>query len=385
MATPLIIVGESTRAAAKSALLAGFQPWRIDRFVTRDLKDLGSVRQCPTDRFPTAILELLEDAPPDASVLYTAPLENHPELLEAIAFDRPLLGCSANAVRQVRDPLALANLPTVRGLKFPKVWRSASLRARLDRAISTLWGGRQYLAKPQASWGGRNINFWSLAQRSNHDFYLQQYLHGMPISAVYVADGWSAQLSGVTEQLIGKRSFGAERFRYCGSVGPINLSDKQRHALMHLGVVLTQRFDLRGIFGIDAIMDRRGQIWPVEVNPRYTDSVELLEQTTNLPLLATHQVDHAAPISKRRPRTRGQRFCAKSILYTKTHTSIADPDTEFDSDQLTDLPMSNALIPPATPLCTLHVTASTRDDCLKQLHDRAEKLYRCITTEKPPT
>lgn len=385
MAIPLIIVGESTRAAAKSALLAGFQPWRIDRFLTRDLKELGPARQCPIDRFPAAILELLNDAPSDASVLYTAPLENHPELLEAIAFDRPLLGCSADAVRQVRDPLALANLPTVRGLKFPKVWRSASLRARLGQAASALWGGRQYLAKPRASCGGRNIDFWSPAQRTNHDFYLQQYLRGMPISAVYVADGWSAQLSGVTEQLIGERPFGADGFMYCGSIGPIDLSEKQRHALMHLGVVLTQRFDLRGIFGIDAIVDWRSQIWPVEVNPRYTDSVELLEQTTNFPLLATHQVNHAAPISKRRPRNRGQRFHAKAILYTKTHTSISDLDTEFDSNQLTDLPMSNALIPPATPLCTIHATANTRDDCLKQLHDRAEKLYHSITTDKPPT
>ena len=103
MGRPLIIIGASARAAAASALRAGFQPWCVDLFADRDLQALAPVRRCPAGRYPLGLLELLDDAP-DAPVLCCGALENYPHLVNAVAARRPLQGCSVAAMFKVRDP-----------------------------------------------------------------------------------------------------------------------------------------------------------------------------------------------------------------------------------------------------------------------------------------
>ncbi len=201
--------------------------------------------------------------------------------------------------------MALPSLPTTAGLQFCKTRAADSLWQRFahrltDRLVHQVFqrltgklGGHRYLLKPRRSAGGVGIA-WSQADGSlDKNHYLQQYITGTPCSAVFHADGWSASLMGVTEQLVGDADFGAAAFRHCGSLGPIILSEQARAALAHLAVQLTQRFDVRGIFGVDLIMDADGTLWPIEVNPRYVASIEVIERALSLPLLA-HLENNAA-------------------------------------------------------------------------------------------
>ncbi len=68
----------------------------------------------------------------------------------------------------------------------------------------------------------------------------------------------------------------AAPFHYCGSVGPVDCSPGLQEMLERLGNTLTASCQLRGIFGVNGVL-RDGAFWPVEVNPRYTASVEVLE------------------------------------------------------------------------------------------------------------
>src|SRR5260370_36854385 len=54
-----------------------------------------------------------------------------------------------------------------------------------------------------------------------------------------------------------------------------------------IGDVLARECGLRGLFGIDCIV-RDGVPWPVEVNPRYTASVEVIEWKSGRTALAEH-------------------------------------------------------------------------------------------------
>ncbi|MFV2092463.1 MAG: hypothetical protein ACC634_05210, partial [Hyphomicrobiales bacterium] len=36
------------------------------------------------------------------------------------------------------------------------------------------------------------------------------------------------------------------------------------------------------VFGVDLVMDFKGNLWPIEVNPRYTASVGLIEKITGV-------------------------------------------------------------------------------------------------------
>src|SRR5262249_1234550 len=108
-------------------------------------------------------------------------------------------------------------------------------------------------------------------------------------SGVFLGEGkQGAQLLGVTRQLIGEKWLHAGPFRYCGSVGPWMLSDGEQATLENIARVLTRAADLRGLFGVDFV-GRDGIPWPVEVNPRYTASIEVLEYASKLQALAWHR------------------------------------------------------------------------------------------------
>jgi predicted ATP-grasp superfamily ATP-dependent carboligase len=104
---------------------------------------------------------------------------------------------------------------------------------------------------------------------------------------VYVAAEGEAQLLGVTRQIIGEPWLRAHGFQYAGSIGPWPVSDATRATLARLGSVLSEQFELTGLFGVDFILDG-DQVWTVEVNPRYTASVEIVERCTGVRAVAAH-------------------------------------------------------------------------------------------------
>src|SRR5262245_56065277 len=112
----LAIVGASARAAAFSALWAGYEVAAADLFADADLK-----RACPATRisdYPTGLADWLAATPCDAW-MYTGALENHPELIDRMAEVRPLYGNRGASLRLVRGPLRLQQALRDADLAFP--------------------------------------------------------------------------------------------------------------------------------------------------------------------------------------------------------------------------------------------------------------------------
>lgn len=366
----LIILGASARAAAQSARRAGYEPWCADLFCDRDLARIATARRCPAKEYPAGLLRLLETAPAEAPVLLTGALENYPELLRAIAFERELLGSTPEAIERVRDPLALPSLPTTTGLRFCKTSTGGSLGQRLSQLVFGSTGVNPYLLKPRRSAGGVHIRWWQPGQSVGEDFYIQQYVRGTPHSAVFFADGWSATLLGVSEQLVGSAMLGAEGFRYCGSLGPVSMSERQRAALSHLAVQLTQRYDVRGIFGVDFIIDGRERIWPVEVNPRYTACIEVLERAFRLPLLA-----RLGDQSTERHARQSHQWHGKGIVFARRDVRVDDLYERFAEHEIADVPAVGARVRVGRPICTVFAAEASRAACHEALAEQARRLY----------
>ena len=80
---------------------------------------------------------------------------------------------------------------------------------------------------------------------------------------------------------------GASAFTYAGSIGPLPLETSHGNQFEKIGQCLARRFHLRGLFGVDVVI-QDDLVWPVEVNPRYTASIEVLERTTSANFLDWH-------------------------------------------------------------------------------------------------
>jgi predicted ATP-grasp superfamily ATP-dependent carboligase len=92
----------------------------------------------------------------------------------------------------------------------------------------------------------------------------------------------------VTDQLVGTRWTGAPPFHYAGSIGPLRLAPRARAAFERIGDCLAAEYSLVGLFGVDLIRDRQGRYWPVEVNPRYPASSEVLELASGVSIVGLH-------------------------------------------------------------------------------------------------
>ncbi len=277
MAPTLTIVGASVRAAAFSAQRAGYRVRAADMYGDVDLR-----RACAAFRvvrYPQGLAAAIR-GPHDGGWMYCGALENYPRLIDRWARLRPLWGNPGRVVRRVRDPRAAEAALAEAGLRCPAIAD--------DDGLSAIDG--HWLRKPLRSAGGAHITRYdpqSPRDAPAGEFYLQQFIEGRPCSAVFVAAAGRAVLLGVTRQLIGTAWLGGSGFRYCGSVGPLDLAQRDRDTLQHIGDVLAARFELVGLFGVDAVVNGDG-VWPIEVNPRYTASMELLERALDVRAVDLH-------------------------------------------------------------------------------------------------
>lgn len=317
MPDSLLILGASVRAAAQSAARAGLTPICGDLFGDADLPD-RSVGQVARS-FPSDLVRIAAEAP-TTPWMYTGGLENYPRVVAAISRGRELYGNSAEVLRRVRNPFELERVVPAAGLLFAECvndpppydgrWlrkhrrSSAGLRVEPwlrgppgggERLLSLplpLGRGEGLLSLPLPSgegWGeGRGVAFGSTFQATSpttRDHYFQRWIEGTPLGAVYVAATGSARLLGVSKQLIAGNA--QAPFRYGGSIAPTKLADDELLYLERVGNVLAESFQLRGLFGVDLISAADG-LWAIEVNPRYTASVEVLERVYSMNAIAIH-------------------------------------------------------------------------------------------------
>jgi predicted ATP-grasp superfamily ATP-dependent carboligase len=373
----LLIFGASARAAAFSALRAGLRPWCADLFGDLDLRARCPVRQLLGDRYPQGFLQVAEDGP-SGPWLYTGGLENRRGLVRRLARLRPLWGNDSAVLARVRSPRFVASLLRAAGLPCPAIeLRDGDLPRR----------GR-WLRKPWAGAGGTGIRFWdgtSGEQRPDKRVYFQEYIEGESYSALYLGDGGRARLLGVTRQLVGKAWLHAAPFHYCGSIGPFPPTVALRQGLSDLGTVLSRGCQLQGLFGVDLIL-RDGLPWPVEVNPRYTASVEVLEHALALPVLSFHRsvFDPGAPQPQVGEVENLTFTVGKAILFARAPLTFPEEGPWLPTLQqpspvealaaFADIPPAGQSIPKGRPILTLFARAPGFAACLAALQDTARDL-----------
>jgi uncharacterized protein len=357
--SPLIIVGASARAAAASAIRAGFFPWCADLFADADLREMvaGAIR-CPLETYPKAFLELLRQSP-DSAWMYTGALENHPGLIRKMAAIRPLWGNGPEAMQACRSPFYVQEILCEAGLP--------SLKVRGSDA--PLPNHCRWLSKPFAGSAGQGIAFADAATERKPTLCFQQYKPGRPMSAAYVGVDGDVKLLGVTEQLIGESWLNAPAFRYAGNIGPIDIYGDLRNELERIGSVLGGQCNLLGLFGVDFIL-AEGRPWVVEVNPRYTASIEVIELATGTAAIA----DHARAFGGTAANSCGNKWgpvVGKAILYAeRSHVFHGLPEIPEPNLRFADVPAVGSAIEAGWPILSILVRGSSRDECqaLLRLH-----------------
>ena len=370
--TPIMIFGTSVRAAAFSASRAGLSPWCADLFADADLR-----RHCPATRlaarYPLGFLDLVSRDLP-GPWMYTGGLENHALLVGQMQSRRRLWGNGPAALVRARDPEVLAAAAVAAGLESPALALSGHV------GESGTW-----LHKPRAGAGGSGIRHAAPGETIPAGWYAQEFVAGTPAAALFVAIKGRSVYLGLTRQLVGEAWLNAPAFRYCGSIGVIDPSPALAARLRHLGAILTRRAGLMGLFGVDGLLD--GDTFrPVEVNPRYTASVEVVELSTGVRALDLHARAFEA-IPGPLPLGTTRRVVGKAVVYAPTEGVFPEVGPWLDSlgyrspdavPDYGDIPAPGEPLVPGHPVLTVFASASTPDECERRLRERAAGAMRCL-------
>ena len=377
---PLIIIGASARAAAFSAHRAGYTPYWLDRFGDEDLR-----QQFPGNviaGYPQEAVELIAGAP-DAPFIYTGALENHPGVLDELCRRRTLLGNPAPVCSGVRDPSRLYQAfrrervacPEIRTVEQGQISSMPPLAVSEGLSPCPSPHPDGWLLKPLRSAGGTGIEHYN-GQLVDERNYLQQYLTGDSRSAVFVGAKGHCCLLGVTRQLVGLPEFHAGEFSYCGSIGPLQLNESDSIQWRRIGEVITREFNLTGLFGVDAIK-QQDSIYPVEVNPRYTASVEVLELALGRRAMKYHCDACNDQLPDREERERGK-LIGKAILFAPADLVFREFPQEGFS--IADVPAPGTEIKQGHPVLTVLVGGTGIDSISAELKKAAQRVMEELGT-----
>jgi predicted ATP-grasp superfamily ATP-dependent carboligase len=204
------------------------------------------------------------------------------------------------------------------------------------------------------------------------------------LSAAFVADGSDCRLWGVTRQLVGERWTGGGDWQYCGSIGPLRIASAARRRLVELGRALTERFGLQGAFGVDLIHNRQG-FWPIEINPRFTASMELYDWAYGGSIVGAHAAACRKGPLPEPPGAETRRF-GKAIVFARS--ALRAPDCLWDRVRrhsaaerwpaVADVPVDRARIPAGGPIATVFAAGDSQQSVVALLRSRARWLRALV-------
>jgi predicted ATP-grasp superfamily ATP-dependent carboligase len=359
-----LIAGLTTRAVAESAVRGGFDVVTVDYFGDLDQKRLCpnvSLRERGLPYSAEGLLGLAVEIPADALV-YVGGLENHPGAVARLARGRRLLGNAPETLARVRDPRRLLAFLAGRGFQVP-----GSLEPEGGAPAASADG--RWLVKPAAGGGGRGIRPWR-GEPVRSGRIVQERIVGRPASASFAADGRESVLLHWSEQLPGPGGF-----RYGGNLVPLDAPPAAREEVSRIAADLTAEFGLVGLNGVDFVL-RDGRPVVLEVNPRYSASMELIEQLLGASLFGLHvaacggDLDPARRASRAPPAPDEERWRGKRIVYATATVEVTHSAVWIERG-VRDVPSPGDLVRRGQPICTVLASGASRPLCLARLQREA--------------
>ena len=374
----VLVAGVAVRALAVSAARAGYRVTAIDPFGDLDLRRVATVVPLRTENgigfSPLSAVRAARTVRAGL-VAYTSNFENYPQAVARLADRRQLLGNPPDVLTRIRNPFEFMRALRRQGFIAP----GTRAKAPVARHAPGSW-----LLKPRRSGGGHGTRVWLRGEPVPATHYLQERIAGTPGSVVFAADGRRAVALGLSRQLVGDGRLGAHGFRYCGSlVGNAGALFARGAELLEAAraavSALTADFGLLGLNGMDFIA-RGGVLYPIEINPRYSASMELIERAHGLSMFETHVKACTGTLPTAPLPTAS--IQGKAIIFARRDLTLGDTRTWIERDSFADIPHSGERIQRGHPICTVFARGSSRESCRTLLMRRAASVYRVAGTSR---
>ncbi|MDR4307821.1 ATP-grasp domain-containing protein [Chelatococcus sambhunathii] len=343
----IAVVALSARALAASARKAGLSALAIDLFADADTREHAALAVCARpsrtglgfDRrsLPGA---LEAHAPEGLPVVLGTGFEHAPALMRAIARRNPIAGADADMVATLKDPKRFDVLLTSLSIPHPQVGGETR---KEDEQLSKRVGAS----------GGAHIRRG--ATSAGRGRYLQTYVRGRSVSALFLADGRRAAILGFSEQWTDPTDLSP--FRYGGAVGPVALEDELSDAIGKALMRIVAATGLVGLASADLILPQNGDapdFMLLEINPRPGATLDVFDRDDGPSLLGLHLEACAGRLPQGYPTPNDAR--AAATVYADRPLRVA---ARLRPLWTADWPSCDETVPVGAPVCTVLAAAAS--------------------------
>lgn len=300
----LFVVGFSCRSLAQSARRQGFSPLVIDRCGDRDTREaakLYSVWMPEEDLTEETIDLFLIDRPSRLDL--TSSFPRHCMLAGGTENQIDLIARLSRKFPDMMKPEQYASMRSWKnwrswsehsGMIFPRSWELGTILSdpiELKCLPIDSTDSHEYLIKRLDQAGGLGVSTWNPeeAPLASHmalgarNGIIQERIDGQSVGVTFLSSAHGSLALGCTEAWPTQpHPWGA--FVYQGSVGPVSLQQEDWTLLEAFAKNVTIASQWRGLWQADFI--RKGSHWYLlEINPRWTASMEILEASTGMELV----------------------------------------------------------------------------------------------------
>ena len=371
----LLIVANSGRAMAESARRGGYRIAVLDAFCDQDTRKLGPCARlrdaagCVDADLVLARARQLAPRQLGLGLVYGAGLEDAPSALHRLAGRHRLFGNRPDVLDLLRDARRLFGLLDRLSIPHPAVRFST---AGID-------SGR-WLLKRAGGNGGQRIENWCVGkQLTQDDEYLQRYLAGPAMSALFIADGREFQVIGYNRLA---QSPSADRpFLYAGAINHAPLGQAARRAVSAHIDALVRELGLRGVNSLDFLL-HDGRPLVLELNARPTATLELYEQSAAEGWLKAH-VRACMGELRNLPFARNGRTFGHRVCYARRDLHV--PRQPGWPHWAKDLPAPGSDVASGQPLCSVFADGASTVAVEADLQRRQDRIERMTGRWQTPS
>lgn len=230
-------------------------------------------------------------------------------------------------------------------------------------------------------WGGEPLQAMEYAQR---------YIEGDVLGITFLRHGCRSFVMGCAMSWPMDSFWGPMPFIYRGSVGPIALSSVERTRLTDFANRVSDETGLTGLWQADFVRNSDGW-WLLEINPRWSSSMELIEAVGGVSLVAHHVASVLGESEMRSiafDREGGAGFIGKVVRYALNDFAPSYNlleawwEKRWDGawgslqveNRLADIPGESSVIPAGYPICTEYASGGSIDEVRSRLQNSAISL-----------
>ncbi len=380
MADSIAVAALSARMMAESAWRGGYATTALDVFGDADTRRAAHAWTCIG---AATSLRLDGDRVADAlgacarsrnfiGWVAGAGFEAAPGALARGATIAPLIGNRPDVIDAIRLPRDFFRRLAALGIGHPVVaWEAPADRHGL-------------LRKDARGSGGWHIRYARVRNRAHQKVdehvYYQRVHAGIPMSALFIANGTRAHIVGINELIV--RARGARPYVYHGAIGPVSTGTKVLHDIRACVGAIVREWGLVGLNGIDFLLDDE-RLVVLEVNARPTATIGLYDETLPRGAMRAHieaclsgSLELETAFVEDHGRLRGH-----SIVFADEAVPAFERETCERMLALAfahDVPMPGTSIPKGAPLCSVSAEGLSAAEVRAALDARARQVVAMV-------